>query len=578
MADSAVITRLDRLPAEARGPRTRLLWLVGFGALLVGLVLWAIGGLYPSVYALWSFVVAGVALALVLPMPYAFVAPLYMGIVGWLVDMLPFLILVSWAAVVLRWTWSLYRERRMPRGGRWVWLPIGLVAWTCFGAVPIALAGFEDFRHFLLLAGIQGLLSGTLLAIVDRLPGLEERAKIVSALALFITILSAAVLFEWLGLPVEEMQDQTARRNVEAAYGLDSFPNSIGMIKFARSIIPGTVELRRDLDALSGELDSLPRYEVFRPRLQAYENSLVVRFDGSARNHERELATVGIDLVFDNVGLAPANTVPRLRSFPRNALTYAGACVVLFPLMLWLAWCFEGRRRLLGYLGAASCLFGAGFSLARGSWVAIFIGIVYLLIDGVLPRRRKLEVVVWFVAGLVVLAGTFLIKYGVDPVTGRAGGGASVATRQDLYVGTLDALSDYHLITGYGTERPRLETGTVRGGAAGGEYVPRAGTHSTYLNYLFRAGLAGLVAIAAIYAVAALSTRAAARTRTGSERTFATLASAAVVSAAAHAVILSLFVEPTYTLSTGLVLGLATAAGVGLNTSILPRKTKIESR
>ncbi|MGH2752515.1 MAG: O-antigen ligase family protein [Actinomycetota bacterium] len=574
MADSAVLGRLDRLPAETRGPKTRLLWVVVFGALTVGVAAWAIAGIYPSVIALWAFVVAAVALTLVLPLPYAFVAPLYAGVLGWLVDMLPLLILAAWTTVVLRWMWSLWRDRRMPRGGRWIWLPVGLLVWTGFGVVPIALSGFEDFKHFLLLAGIQFVASGTLVAVVDLFADVDNRARVVASLALFVTILSAAVFLQWIGVPVESLQDSTARRTVEAAYGLDSFPNSVGMIKYARSVEAGSDELRRALEELGRNTDGLPPYEVFRPRFQAFENSLVVRFGGSARSYAGELAGLDIRLLYDNIGLAPANTVPRLRSFPRNALTYAGVCAALFPMMLWLAWSYEGRRKVLGYLGAVSCLFGSAFSLARGSWVAILIGILYLLVVGVLEKRRKIELVAWFLAAAVVLAGTFFVKYGVDPVTGRAGGGASVATRQNLYGDTLDALKDYHLVTGYGTERPRLETGGVREGAAGGEYVPRAGTHSTYLNYLFRAGVVGVVLIAAVYLLAAFSARAAARLRTGRERLFATLITASIVAAAAHAVILSLYVEPTYTLTVTLLLGLATVAGSNLDASWLPWRSR----
>jgi hypothetical protein len=61
----------------------------------VGVVTALIGGVGPGVVALWSFTVAAVALAFALPLPWALVSPLYMGIAGWLVDMLPFVILAG---------------------------------------------------------------------------------------------------------------------------------------------------------------------------------------------------------------------------------------------------------------------------------------------------------------------------------------------------------------------------------------------------------------------------------------------------------------------------------------------------
>jgi ABC-type multidrug transport system fused ATPase/permease subunit len=573
VADSAVLNRLDRLPAAERGSRSRFLWIVAIAAFVVGIAAWAVGGVSPSVIGMWAFVVATVAIALVLPWPYSFVSPLYAGVVGWLVDMLPLLILTAWTAVVLRWMWSLWRERRVPRGGRWIWLPVALLVWTGVGIVPIALTGFEDFKHFLLLVGIQFVISGTLLAAVDLFGDIEDRAKIVASLATFITILSGAVFLQWIGVPVESLQNSTAREAAETAYGLDAFPNSIGMIKYARSVDSGADDLRQQLDSLNQRVPDLVEYEVFRSRFSAFDGSLIVLFKGSARPFEETLNELDIDLIYDHVGLAPSNTVPRMRSFPRNALTYAGVSVVLFPLMLWLAWSYEGRRRVLGRLGAASCLFGSGFSLARGSWIAILIGIAYLLVDGALSRRRKLELLAWFLAAAVVLTGVFLINYGVDPVSGRAGGEASVRTRQSLYGDTLNSLQDYHVVTGYGTERPRLTADTPRG-PGGGDYIPRAGTHSTYLNYVFRTGLVGMAGIVLIYLIAGLSARSGSKTHAGREQTFATLVTAAVVSALAHGAILSLYVEPTYTLTVSLVLGLATLAGAETGTSLLPWRNK----
>jgi O-antigen ligase len=233
---------------------------------------------------------------------------------------------------------------------------------------------------------------------------------------------------------------------------------------------------------------------------------------------------------------------------------------------LW--WGTEGRRRRLGQVGVAACLFGVGFSLARGAWVAVALGLIYLLIDGVVSRREKLTAIGVYVAAALVLTGVFLVKYQVDPLSGRAGGGASVSTRSDLYRGTLDALkSPKRLLLGFGVERSRTASGTVKEGS---RYVPRAGTHSTYLNYLFRTGLPGALAILAIYGLAFLHMRGSARRRTGAERTYATLVAAAVVIAAAHGVILSLYVEPIYTLVVTLVLGLATAGIANLGAPLWP--------
>lgn len=576
MADSEVLNRFDRLPAADRGARSRFLWALAIAAFVVGIAGWAVGGVYPSVIGMWAFIVASVSVALVLPWPYSFVSPLYAGVVGWLVDMLPLLIIAAWTAAVLRWAWCLWQERRLPRGGRWIWLPIGLLVWTGLGIVPIALSGFEDFKHFLLLVGIQFVISGTLLAMVDLFGDIEERAKLVSSLAVFISILSGAVFLQWIGVPIESLQDSTARVAAESAYGLDAFPNSTGMIKYARSVDSGADDLSQRLDSLNERVPALDGHEVLRSRFSAFESSLIVLFEGSARPYEDTLAELDIELIYDHVGLAPSNTLPRLRSFPRNALTYAGVCVVLFPMMLWLAWSYDGRRRWLGRVGAVSCLFGSGFSLARGSWIAILVGVVYLLVDGALSRRRKIQLVAWFLSAAVILTGVYFINYGVDPVSGRAGGGASVRTRQSLYGDTVSGLKNYHLVTGYGTERPRITDDTARG-PGGGDYVPRAGTHSTYLNYLFRTGLVGLAAIALIYLIAGLSARTGSRAHKGKEQLFATMVTAAVVSAMSHGAILSLYVEPTYTLTVSLFLGLATLAG-SPGASLFPWRNKRTSQ
>jgi O-antigen ligase len=261
-----------------------------------------------------------------------------------------------------------------------------------------------------------------------------------------------------------------------------------------------------------------------------------------------------------------------MRSFPRNALTYAGVCAGVLPFAMFLVWVGDGRRRWLGRFGVAACLFGAGFSLARGAWVALAIGIVYLLFDAPLSRQRKLQFVAVGIAGAIVLTGVFLVKYNVDPLSGRAGGGASVKTRDFLYKDTLGALKGVHLALGYGTEQPRTANGLTH--QQGGAYVPRSGTHSTYLNYLFRTGLPGLLLVVALYALAFLCARAAAKTRAGPEQLFAGMCAVAVVIAAAHDVILSLYVEPIYTLLISVILGLAIAGGIGAGASLLPWRTQ----
>jgi O-antigen ligase len=265
-----------------------------------------------------------------------------------------------------------------------------------------------------------------------------------------------------------------------------------------------------------------------------------------------------------------------MRSFPRNALTYAGISAALLPLAFFLSWTGRGSRRAIGRLGVAACLFGAAFSLARGAWIAILIGIVYLLVDGAVARRQKTQVAMAFLAAAVVLTVVFLVKYDVDPVTGRAGGGASVSTREDLYQDTLQILKGdpVYIALGYGTERPRTESGTTREGT---RYVPPAGTHSTYLNYLFRTGVPGALAILALYGVSWVNSRAAARFHQGDERLFASMAATGVVIAAAHAVILSLYVEPIYTLTISLLLGLAMAGNLDLPVPVLPRRKRAQT-
>lgn len=562
-----MLQQLERLPSTTPGRTARILWALTIAALLVGIGGWASQTLVGGVIALWSFCVAAALIALVLPLPSALVSPLYMGVAGWLVDMLPLVILVGWTAVVLRWACSLLRDKRLPRGGRFAWVAIALLAWTGLGVVVITRL---DFKHFLLLLGIQFLATGAILASVDALGAVEERTRLVRGLLAFVILLSVAVLLQWVGINIEALQNGETRKRVEVAYGVDAFPNNIGMIKYARSINAGSIELRQRLERVKASTPEMPDYEVFRPGFQAYENSLVVRFEGSARPFEDALAPARVQLLFDNVGLSPANTVPRMRSFPRNALTYAGICAALFPLAFFFVWVNDRRKRRFGIVAVGACLFGAGFSLARGSWVAIALGITYLLVDGVLDRKRKRQIVLSFVAGALVLTAVFLVKYKVDPLTGRAGGGASVVTREDLYKDTLGILKGpvKYILVGYGTERPRTESGTVK---EGNRYVPRAGTHSTYLNYLFRTGLPGALLIMALYAIAFLHTRARAKEKGPEEpRTFSTLTAAGVVTAAAHGVILSLYVEPIYTLTISLLLGVAAANGTGSTSPLLP--------
>jgi hypothetical protein len=574
MNRGAVLERVDRLPSAAPRLASRALWGLTLVSIVTGLVFWAAGlataAAALGIVAMWCFVTAAVALALVLPFPYALASPLYMGLLGWLVDMLPFVILTGWAGVVLRWGYGLLVERRLPKGGRWIWLPIGLVVWTALGVLVISSL---DFKHFLLLLGLQGLISATLLAVADRIADEDGRRRLAAGLVGFVVALSGGVFLQWIGVPIQELQETSVSRRAEEAYGVDAFPNNVGMIKYARSVDGGAGELRLKIKDLEKRESRLPNFTVFRPKFEAFEGRLIVRFDGSARPFEEELQADEVRLIHDNVGLAPARTVPRLRSFPRNALTYAGLGAAVLPFAFYLAWTGRNRRRLLGRLGVAACLFAAYFSLGRGAWIAILLGVIYLAIDGLVSTRRKLEVVAAYLLGALVIAGVFLIKYGVDPVTGRAGGTSSIVTRSDLYEDTVGSLRGIYLAIGYGTDQPRTESGTTREEGEFGRYVPRAGTHSTYLNYLFRTGVPGALAIVALYLIAGLHARAGARTRTGNERVFSSLVAAAIVIVGAHAVILSLYVEPAYTLVISLVLGLAMTGASSLPTSVLPWRT-----
>lgn len=566
---------IDTFAADRLSPeRVRSgLWLIALATLAGGLACWALGF---GIVALWLFVASSVAVAWVLPMPYALVSPLFMSIFGWLVDMLPFLVLAGWTAVVLRFVAILFRQRRLPRGGKWMWLPTGLFLWSCLGIVAVVVSGSSEFAHFLLLLGMQFVMSGTLLLVVDQLRSLEEWTKLATGLLAFVVVLTAAVFSQWVGLPIESLQDTSVADRVEEAYGVNAFENNIGMIKWARAKQGGAGETRLALKRVAKSTPGLPAAEVFLPKFHVFDESVVARFEGSARPFEDKLNAIDIDLVYDNIGLAPANLVPRWRSFPRNALTYAGVCAALFPLALFLAWSQTGIRRIIGRLGMLACLAGAGFSLARGAWAAILIGIAYVLVDGLVVRRRKVQMVSAFVVAAVMFTGIFAALYRDDPLTARAGAESSVITRQELYEDTVSATtsSPVYLMIGYGTEQPRTESGNTRALGDYGKYVPRAGTHSTYLNYLFRAGIVGVVLIMAIYTIAALHGRAAAREWQGSARMFATLATAAVLVAAAHATILSLYVEPIYTLVISLVLGLGMVGAGRLSESIFPWRTR----
>lgn len=567
-----MIARLDRLPAASPGRTARILWIVVAVSFLAGMAAWTTWTLQGGVIALWCFTTSAVALALVLPLPYAVVSPLFMGAVGWLVDMLPLVTLAGWTAVVLRWAWGLWRDKRLPRGGRWIWLPVGLVVWTALGITQIDIG--LDLKHFLLLFGIQVLASGIALLVVDQFADIDSRSIVAAGLVGFIVLMSVVVFADWVGAPVQEMQNDEVADRVEEIYGVNAFPNNLGLMKYARSSKGGAKEFRAVLDRFAKDRPDLPDYEVFLPKFQAFDTTnIVIRFDGSARAFEQELSEVGlgVDLIYDNIGLTPGNSIPRMRSIARNSLTYAGSCVVLFFLSFYLFWTGLGRRRWLGLAGIVSSLFGAGFSLSRGAWVAIPIGIVYLAVDRLLPGRRKLAVAGTFLVGAIALTSVYLVKYSVDPFNARAGADASTATRTILYQDTLEAVSGFRLVVGFGTDKPRTASGVSH---VLGRYIPDAGTHSTYLNYLFRTGVPGAVAIIALYVLAALHARAAALRSADRERLLRVLVTAAVVAAAAQGIILSLYVEPIYTLTISLLVGIAMAGTTNLGTSIWPWKTR----
>ena len=545
------------------------LWLV-FGALMAGAVgAWiydlVTGSIAAGVAALFLFAGAAVVAALVLPFPLALVSPLFMGFGGWLVDMMPLVMLAGGAAVVTRWAISLVTERRMPRGGKWIWIPVFLIVWTALGIVVLPEG---SFKHFLLLVGVQVIASGLVLAVVDAAAAVETRTRIASGLALFVVVCAVGALAQNLGIPVEALQDRDVSDRVEGAYGLDAYSSDTGMVKYVLSSIGGAGDVRKKLASIAKEEPSFPEYKVLEPRIRLFDSEIPVQFEGSARDVEDTLRAIEGDLIFDNVALAASNKVPRWRSFARNSLTFAGSCVAVLPFAFYLAWVGEGRRRWLGRVAVAACLFGAGFALARGSWIAIAIGVVYLLVDGKLRWARRLQIAGSFVAAGVLLTGFYFVKYETSPLDARAAGQASVSTRETLYRDTVKSLNGIHYVLGYGTEESRTQDDT--GAVVNERYIPRAGTHSTYLNYLFRTGVPGLAAILALYALSALHARAGARAHRDKERLFSTLATGAVLAVAAHAVILSIYVEPIYTVVISLVLGLGMAGNIDLPTSVFP--------
>ena len=573
---TAVLDQLDRLPTDVRGRTARTLWVITGFVLGAGLLTWAVGltvdTFVPGVIAMWCFAVAAILIAWALPLPLALVSPLFMGIFGWLVDMLPFVLLVGWAAVVARWGIGLLRERRLPRTGRWVWIPIGLAFWTSLGAIVVLPA---NRKHFVLLFGLQVLASAAVLIVAECFERLESRRWVVSGLLVYVIVCSIAVFLQWTGIPVEALQDDRVSGPVERAYGINAFVNSTGMIKYERAAEGGSKELRRELADYRKDHPGIPRFETFRAPFKAYGTDLVVRFEGSARPVEDQLDLFDIELIYDNVGLAPGNEIPRMRSFPRNALTYAGVCVAVLPLAFFFLWTERGRRRWVARLAILGCLFGTAFSLARGAWLALVVGVIYLMIDRFVPTRRLIQLGAAVAAGAVVLTVVFLIKYDSDPLNAREGAAGSTQTRITLYEDTVGQVEGINILLGYGSERPRDEEGKT---PAGLRYVPEAGSHSTYLNYLFRTGVPGALMLIAMYVVAWLFGRRGALKQDDPARSFSAMAAMSVVIVAAHGVVLSLYVEPVYTLTVSLVLGLAIAGVTDLRGPLLPFRLPWQGR
>ena len=547
---------------------------IGFGVLMAGAAgAWVYdlvtGSIAAGIAALFMFAGAAVIAGLALPFPLALVSPLFLGLGGWLVDMMPLVMLAGGATVVARWSIALVKERRMPRGGRWVWLPVFLIVWTTLGIVVVPPG---SFKHFLLVVGMQVIASGLVLAVVDTASALETRTRIASGLALFVVICAAGSLAQNLGVPVESLQDRDVSDRVEEAYGLDAYSSDTGMVRYVLSSIGGAGDVRDRLSAIAQKDPSFPKYKVMEPHIRLFDSEIPIKFEGSARDVEDSLDAVDGSLIFDNVALAASNKVPRWRSFARNSLTFAGSCVAVLPFAFYLAWAGEGRRRWLGKAAVAACLFGAGFSLARGSWIAIAIGVIYLVVEGKISKRRKLQVVGALLGTALLLTGFYFVKYETSPLDARAAGQASVSTRETLYRDTVESLTGIHFVLGFATEDIRTQDDT--GAVVNERYIPRAGTHSTYLNYLFRTGIPGVLAILSLYTLSALHARAGARFHRDKDQLFSTVAAGAVVAVAAHAVVLSLYVEPIYAFVISLVLGLAMAGNSGLPATVIPWRSK----
>ncbi|MDQ3954605.1 MAG: O-antigen ligase family protein [Actinomycetota bacterium] len=528
-------------------------WVVAGAVALVGvaLVLRLLGAGVP---ALWFLVAGALAAPWGLRAPLAATSPLFTGALGWLVDMLPLVTLAGWTGFTASWLWTLWKEKRTPRLDAGAWIAIALLGWTIVGVTAVQSA---NLKHFALLVGIQLLISLTVVAVSDICREIHYARSMSAALLFFVTLLSIVVLFEWLGAPVQELQESETRERVEAAYGLDSFPSDRGMIKYARVKNAGAGRLQRQLAAMQQRTPGLPSSDVFAAGLDSYgENKLLVRFAGSARPYERDLQDLDIDLRFDSIGIAPADTVPRLRSLPRNALTYPGMCAALFPLSFMFVAAGRRRTKVFGVVCAAACLFGAGFALARGAWIVIVLAGAYLIVDGRLPIKFKISYFAAVAAGAIVVAAVFWFAYGSDPLTARAGGDASIVTRQDLYKDTVSSSQGRYALTGHGTTKPReTEDDKVTG-----RYIPLAGTHSTYLNYLYRTGIPGAALLAGLYALGFFRARQRAVGSRGADGTFFSLVTASALAFAAHGVILNLYVEPYYTLTISLLLGMALAA------------------
>ena len=81
-----------------------------------------------------------------------------------------------------------------------------------------------------------------------------------------------------------------------------------------------------------------------------------------------------------------------------------------------------------------------------------------------------------------------------------------------------------------------------------------------------------MLMLIALYAIAVLYARRAARESEGETRTLSQMLAMAVVIVAAHGVVLSLYVEPVYTLTASLLLGLALAGARNVRGSLWPWK------